>query len=71
MEKNFVHPLCACGQPVIVHEWAVPCYDDGGSLDSVDYEYEFDDVCGKCYIKRETQFVSQLKSDEDIDDLPF
>ena len=40
--ENVCHPLCACGQPVLVHEWKVPNYDDGGGLDSFDIEYEFD-----------------------------
>jgi hypothetical protein len=68
---NVCHPLCACGKPVLVNEYQIPCYDDGGSLDSVDFEYEFEETCGMCYIKRETQFLSQLDADEDEDDLPF
>ena len=76
--ENVCHPLCACGAPVLVNEWKVPNYDDGGGLDSFEIECEYEDVCGRCYIKRETQFLSQLRrpmvneDDEDSeDDLPF
>ena len=70
---NVCHPLCACGAPVVVNEWRVPNYDDGGGLDSFDIEYAFEDVCGNCYIKRETMDILGLFSEpqETEDDLPF
>ena len=68
--ENVCHPLCACGQPVLVHEWRVPNYDDGGGLDSFDIEYEFDSECGNCYILREIVHAHEPR-DEDDDDLPF
>lgn len=66
--KNVCHPLCACGAPVMVHEWKVPVYDDGGGLDCIDFEYEFDSECGKCYIKHETAYNMNQDCE---DDLPF
>jgi hypothetical protein len=69
--ENVCHPLCACGQPVHILEWTVPNYDDGGGLDSCEIEYEYEDMCVKCYIKRERSFVSQPSISEDEDDLPF
>jgi hypothetical protein len=68
--ENVCHPLCTCGQPVLVHEWRVPNYDDGGGLDSFDIEYEFDSECGNCYILREIVHAHEPR-DEDDDDLPF
>jgi len=67
---NVFHPLCACGAPVSVHEYPVPCYDDGGSLDSVDFVYQFDTECDICHIER--VHLSKLTVIEpDEDDLPF
>lgn len=66
--ENVCHPLCACGAPVLVHEWKVPNYDDGGGLDSFEIECEFDSECGNCYIKRET--AHNMNQDCE-DDLPF
>ncbi|NBP00943.1 MAG: hypothetical protein EBU90_12560 [Proteobacteria bacterium] len=68
MENPF-HPSCECGEKVIVFEYQRPVYDDGGGLDSFEFEYYFEDVCGDCYIKRETRFVAQSLLDDD--DLPF
>lgn len=68
--KNVCHPLCACGAPVMVHEWKVPVFDDGGGLDSFDYEYAFDSECENCYVLR-VIVPEYAPHDEDEDDLPF
>ena len=72
MEK-VCHPLCACGAPVSVHEYPVPCYDDGGSLDSVDFIIEYDTECDICYIAALPVPVSiaNIVIESDEDDLPF
>ena len=72
MEK-VLHPVCACGQPVMVHESWSPCYDDGGGMDSIDIDISFDTECDICYIKRmEQKHISkQIVIEPDEDDLPF
>jgi len=67
MEKNS-HPLCACGTPVIVREHMVPCYDDGGSVDSFEPVLEFEDVCYDCYKANEEKIFDERHR---IESLPF
>jgi hypothetical protein len=70
MEK-VLHPLCACGEPVMVHESWSPCYDDGGSVDSFDVDITYDTVCDMCYIAALPPVVYKPVIEPDEDDLPF
>jgi len=69
MEK-VCHPMCTCGQPVMVHESWSANYDDGGSVDSFDVDIEYDVVCERCYIMA-TPTVTIEPRAKDEDELPF
>lgn len=70
--ENVCHPLCACGLPVMVHEFLSPCYDDGGSVDSIHVDIEYYDVCDMCYISPwALEPRPSIVIEPDKDDLPF
>jgi hypothetical protein len=68
------HPICTCGQPVLVHETWSANYDDGGSVDSFDVDIEYDVVCDMCYIRAPHRSTYQRPTraiEPTEDELPF
>jgi len=58
--------MCSCGRDkVVCREIMIPCYDDGGGLDSFDVEITFDIECYTCMSEYNK---SSIESD---DSLPF
>jgi cytolysin (calcineurin-like family phosphatase) len=71
-------PKCKCGQEVHTEDYFVPCYDDGGGLDSFDVELEIYDRCIDCLRQSDVEYESVVhrhevwrKRQEETDDLPF
>lgn len=58
-------PKCKCGADVHVDYYLEPSYDDGGSIDAVDYVQWFAETCLNCSL------VEPHVMHNDEDELPF